>query len=101
LRIDGCAVPTTEDCFLLHGNDGKVVAAWPAPNAKPAFAAQALNGMTVTAADKGKFAARIRAGVPVALGVAKKFADIQIGVVIDCEAPSEAKPWRLPAPADR
>jgi hypothetical protein len=37
----------------------------------------------------------------VALGVAKKFADIQIGVVIDCEAPSEAKPWRLPAPADR
>jgi tellurite resistance protein TerB len=26
---------------------------------------------------------------------------IQIGIVIDCEAPSEAKPWRLPAPADR
>ena len=101
LRIDGCVVPTTDDCFLLHGNDGKVVAAWPAPNAKPAFAAQANHGMTVTATDKGKFAARIRTGVPVALGVAKKFADIQLGVVLDREAPSEQKPWRLPAAADR
>jgi|688.fasta_scaffold80363_3 formylglycine-generating enzyme required for sulfatase activity len=101
VRIDGCVVPTTEDCFLLHGNDGKVVAAWPAPNAKPAFAALAVNGMTVTANAKGRFAARIRAGVPLSLGVAKKFADVQIGVVLDCEAPTEAKPWRLPPAADR
>jgi formylglycine-generating enzyme required for sulfatase activity len=97
IRIDGCVVPTTEDCYLLHGNDGKIVAAWPAPNAKPAVAPQGSYGLTAQADAKGKFAARIRVGIPVALGAAKKFADVQIALVLDREAPTEAKPWRLPA----
>lgn len=34
VRIDGLEVSTERDCFLLHGNEGKVVAIVPAPNQK-------------------------------------------------------------------
>jgi formylglycine-generating enzyme required for sulfatase activity len=99
LRMDGCQVPVNDDVFLLYGNEGKVVAAWPAPNAKPALAAAAPSALSIEANDKGKAVAKFRFGAPIAQGNAKKVADVQLHITLDRDAPSAEKPWRLPAAA--
>lgn len=99
VRIDGCEVPITDDVFLLHGNEGKIVAAWPAPNAKPAAAPAAIQSLQLEANDKGKAVAKVRFGAPLTQGNGKKFADVQLHVTLDRDAPSADKPWRMPAAA--
>jgi len=99
LRIDGREVPITEDVFLLHGNEGKIIAAWPVPNAKPAATPEAIQSMSLEANDKGKALVKVRFGTPLTLGNGKKFADVQMHVTLDRDAPSADKPWRLPAAA--
>ena len=99
VRIDGCEVPITDDVFLLHGNEGKIVAAWPAPNAKPAAAPAAIQSLQLEANDKGKAVAKVRFGAPLTQGNGKKFADVQLHVTLDRDAPSADKSWRMPAAA--
>lgn len=99
LRIDGCQVPVNDDVFLLHGNEGKIVAAWPAPNAKPAAVATATNSLVLEANDKGKAVAKARFCAPLTQAGGKKFADVQLHITLDRDAPTADKPWRLPAAA--
>jgi formylglycine-generating enzyme required for sulfatase activity len=97
IRIDGIEVPTDRDCFLLHGNDGKVVAVVPATNAKPGVGNPMPNTMVLEANDKGKATARFHFRAPLSATNTKRVADFQFRVTLDRAAPTAEQPWRLPA----
>lgn len=97
IRIDGIEVPVEGDCFLLHGNEGKIVAAWRATNAKPAVLASFLSLLALEPNDKNKAVARFHFGVPLSQANNKKVADFHVHVTLDRDAPGADKPWRLPA----
>jgi formylglycine-generating enzyme required for sulfatase activity len=96
VRIDGVEIPVADDTFLLHDNDGKIVAAWPVPNAKPAVGAPFPSVLTVAEAEKGRLAAKFHFAVPLSQTNDKKVAGVHMHVVVDHAAPSVEKPWRLP-----
>lgn len=97
IRIDGVEVPVEGDCFLLHGNEGKVVAAWRATNAKPAVGNPFASALALEPNDKNKAVARFHFGVPLSQANNKKVADFHVHVTLDRDAPGADKPWRLPA----
>jgi formylglycine-generating enzyme required for sulfatase activity len=97
LRYDGIEVPTDRDCFLLHGNDGKIVAWVPATNAKPAVGNLAPSTLAIEANDKGKAVAKFHFGVPLSQANNKRVANFTLRVVFDRGAPTAEQPWRLPA----
>lgn len=104
VRIDGIEVAADDDCFLLQGSEGKVVAAWKATNAKPAAAngfpstisLEANDGSEVK--DKTRAVAKLHFGVPINHGNTKRVADVHLHLVLDREAPTAEKPWRVPTP---
>ncbi len=98
VRIDGIEIPVEHDVFLLHGNEGKVVAAWPVPNAKPAAGSAFASELVVEADDKARAVAKFHFGVPLSITNAR-VAGVHLNVVLDQPAPSVDKPWRLPAVA--
>ena len=105
VRIDGVEVATDDDCFLLLNNEGKIAAAWKATNAKPTAANAFPSAITLEAntagtevKDKTRAVAKLHFGVPIVAGNNKRVADVHLHVVLDREAPTADKPWRLPTP---
>lgn len=97
MRIDGLEVPTDRDCFLLHGNEGKVIAVVPATNARPAVGGVTPNAIALDADPQGRSVARIRFVVPLSASNLKRVVDFDLRIVFDRPAPTAERPWRLPA----
>lgn len=97
VRIDGIEVTTERDCFLLHGNEGKIVAAIPATNKKLAYATPFANELVFEADAKGKAVAKFRIGVPVQIQNNRKVTDVHFHVTLDRPMPGDDAPWRMPA----
>lgn len=96
IRLDGVDVPTTDDVFLLHNYEGKIVGVLPSTNAKPAVGVPFPSALVVEANDKGKAVAKFRFAVPLLQNNSKRVADFHLNVVLDRAAPTADKPWRLP-----
>jgi len=101
VRIDGIEVPTGTACFLLHNNDGKVIAAIPATNRKPSLAKPFASQLVFEADAKGKSVAKFRFVVPLMASDNKKVVEFWMNLDVDCAPPSPATPWRqgVPVPA--
>jgi formylglycine-generating enzyme required for sulfatase activity len=103
VRIDGVQVPIDNDCFLLlHSVEGKLVAAVPGTNHRPATGTAFVNSLTFEKgekADKVKSIARFRIGVPVKSSDSKRIAEFHFQINPDCAAPSAEVVWRLPGAA--
>ena len=97
VRIDALEIPIADDVFLLHGNDGKLVAVWPVPNAKPAAGPPFPSALVVEADAKGRAVAKFHVGVPLSAASDRRVAGVHLHVVLDQPAPSPEQPWRLPA----
>ncbi|MBL8729715.1 MAG: SUMF1/EgtB/PvdO family nonheme iron enzyme [Planctomycetes bacterium] len=96
VRVDGVQVSTERDCFLLHGNEGKVVAVVPAPNQKVSAASGAVpSSLTLEADAKGRAVAKFRIG-SLATSRSKKIVEIPFQVTLDRTAPTGDDAWRLP-----
>lgn len=96
IRIDGIKVPTEEACFLLHNNDGKIVATIPAPNAQPKQSKAFPSEMRLEPDKDGKAVAKFRFGVPLNQFNTDRVIELQMFVTFDTPAPTAEKPWRLP-----
>lgn len=97
VRIDGLEVPADRDCFLLHGNEGKVIAVVPATNAKPSVGGVVANTIAIDADSQGRSVARIRFVVPLSAANLKRVVDFDLRLAFDRPAPTADRPWRLPA----
>lgn len=96
VRVGGFEVPTKTDVFLLHNNEGKVVAAIPAPSKRPAAGTPFAPEFLFEADNKSRTVAKFRVGMPLSQLLAKKVLDVHFHVVIDGPMPGGDKPWRLP-----
>ncbi|MCA8974818.1 MAG: SUMF1/EgtB/PvdO family nonheme iron enzyme [Planctomycetes bacterium] len=96
IRIDETVVKTDRAAFLLHDNNGKIVASIPATNVAPKAGRQFATELEFTAGDDGKAVARFHIGVPMSMSSDKKVLDLQFHLPLDCPAPTDEKPWRLP-----
>lgn len=94
VRVDGLEVPVANDCFLLHGNDGKVVAVLPATNAKPAIASPFAPTLVVEADEKGKAVGKLHLPVPLSQQNLKRIVEFKLNVTLDLAAPAADRPWR-------
>ncbi len=99
VRIDEIKVPTEGDCYLLFGNEGKVVAVLPATNKKPALGNPFVPTIELGADEKGRMKARFRIGMPLQQQNPKRFVDLQMDLVVDLAPPAADKAWRVPPPA--
>ena len=96
VRIDGLDVSTKQACFLLFGNEGKVVAVIPTAK-KPAVVGKPVPSTLEFEADaNGKTQATFKFCVPVWSQDAKKAAEFTLGLTVDCAPPTAETPWRLP-----
>ncbi len=98
VRIDGYQVSTEHDVFLLHGNDGKVVATLRAPNQKFALGGPVVPEITFDADAKGRAVVKFRAGAPASALHTKRVVDMHLHVTLDRKAPAADEGWRLPGP---
>jgi formylglycine-generating enzyme required for sulfatase activity len=97
VRVDGFEVPVDKDVFLLHNNDGDVVAAIPALNKKPGVANRAFaSQFTFERNPQGKTVARITIGAPITEKDTKKVIEFLFEMPLDCTPPGPDTPWRLP-----
>ncbi len=96
VRIDGMQISTETDVFLLHGIEGKVIAAIAGTNKKPAQGNPFAPEIAVTADAKGLAKVLMRIGTPVQLQNPKRFVDLQLPLTLDTPAPTAEKPWRIP-----
>ena len=99
VRIDGVQIPTDNDCFLLHGPEGKMVAAVPGTNHRPATGAAFANALTFQKGEKEKSTVQLRLGIPVKSTDAKRVAEFHFQFHLDCDAPTAEVVWRMPAGA--
>lgn len=100
VRIDGVQVPTDTDCFLLmSGIEGKVVAAVPATNHRPAPGKVFVNELLLEKGEKDKAVAKFRFCVPIKATDMARAAEFRLNLAIDCAPPSPEVVWRLPAAA--
>lgn len=95
VRIDGLEVSTERDCFLLHGNEGKVVAVVPAPNQKLAIGAPFPPTLVLEADAKGRMVAKFRTGAPASPRDPKKVVGVPFQVTLDRMMPGPDEGWRL------
>lgn len=97
VRVDGLEVSTERDCFLLHGNDGKVVAVLPAPNQKFSIASSAVTPELAMEADaKGRAVVKFRVGSPATARNPSRVVDMRFHVTLDLAVPTGDGAWRLP-----
>ena len=96
VRIDGIVVKTDRGAFLLHNNEGKVVASIPAPKFRPVANKPFATEMKLEANGDGKAIAKFRVGIPMTLNNANRVAELHFHLPLDCQPPTPEKPWRLP-----
>lgn len=96
VRIDGVEVATDRDCFLLHGNEGKVVAVVPAPNQKLAIGRPVTPELLLEADAKGRAVAKFRTGSPATSRDSRRIVEMPFWVTLDRPAPVGDSAWRLP-----
>lgn len=96
VRIDDIKVPTDRSCFLLHGNEGRVVAVVPAPNQKFSIGGPVTPALTIEADAKGRAIAKFRIGSLATSRNTRRFVDIPFWVTLDRPAPTGDDVWRMP-----
>jgi len=96
VRIDGVVVKTDRGAFLLHNNEGKVVASIPAPKFRPVANKPFATEMKLEANGDGKAIAKFRVGIPMTLNNPNRVAALHFHLPLDCQPPTPEKPWRLP-----
>ena len=96
VRVDTVEVAIEHDWFLLHGNEGKVVAAWRATAEKPATGAPIPSEFALEPNAAGKLLAKMHFAMPLASTNEKRVVDFHLHVTLDLAAPAADKPWRLP-----
>ncbi|MBL9079122.1 MAG: SUMF1/EgtB/PvdO family nonheme iron enzyme [Planctomycetes bacterium] len=94
VRVDGFEVSTEHGNYLLHGNDGKVVAA--IPSHKKLVAGAALASTLELGADaKNRMVVHIVTGAPISQQNQKRIVAVPFSVTLDRPA-GQNDDWRLP-----
>lgn len=96
VRMNGTKVPTDRDQFLLHDNDGKVVAAIAATNHKPTTGNPFPAALAMAVGPKEKAVVQLHFGAPLATQNPKKIVDFHLHVTLDRAVPAADAPWRMP-----
>lgn len=96
VRVSEFQVSTAVACFLLHNNDGKVLAVVPTKGPALASSSNFVSELNLEADANGKSIAKFHFGVPLLQKDSKRVIGFHLQVTLDRAAPTAELPWRLP-----